>query len=223
VQSQQDSIDEIATPAAGNAVTVHVAEYQALRQEVNNRQTISNALVAADLTAFGIGISATHQSLAVLTALSVVSSLIWLFWLVQTLQIYRIAAYVALVLRPRLVSICNGELLDWEAFIRNLTYSRETVARALFNSPHTKTTPRISRNIDGIYVSMLLGGAAPVVLALIAISAYHAKTYADSWVLAIVASLLLWVYALLKAVATLTTTRRISARIIEATPVDHAN
>jgi hypothetical protein len=222
VSSQPDSMAESIAGAAGNAVTVHVAEYQALRQEVNNRQTISNALVAADLTAFGVGVSATHESLAVLTALSVVSSLLWLFWLVQTLQIYRIAAYVALVLRPRLASLCHGDLLDWELYVRNLTHTRETVARALFGSPDTGVTPRISRNNDGIYVSMLLGGAAPVILSLIAIAAYNAKTHADSWALAIAASLLLWVYALLKAVSTLQTTRRISARIIEAAPLDQA-
>lgn len=208
--------------AAGNAVTVHVAEYQALREEVNNRQTISNALIAADLTAFGVGVSASRESLAVLTALSVVSSLLWLFWLVQTLQIYRIAAYVALVLRPRLELLCQGELLGWESYVRNLTHSRETVAQALFGGPRGKSTPRISRNNDGIYVSMLLGGAAPVVLALIAISAYHAKTDAKAWTLAIAASLLLWLYALVKAFATLQTTRRISARIIQVAPVDQA-
>jgi ABC-type transport system involved in Fe-S cluster assembly fused permease/ATPase subunit len=112
--------------------------------------------------------------------------------------------------------------LDWELYVRNLTHSRVTVARALFGSSETGATPRISRNNDGIYVSMLLGGAAPVILALIAIAAYHAKAYGGSWALAIAGSLLLWVYALLKTVSTLQTTRRISARIIDAAPPDQA-
>lgn len=73
------------------------------------------------------------------------------------------------MLRPRLAALCQGELLGWESYVRNLTHSRETVAHALFGRPDGNSTPRISRNNDGIYVSVLLGGAAPVILALIAI------------------------------------------------------
>jgi hypothetical protein len=216
VSGQPESTHDSAAPPSGLVVSVHVAEYQALRQEVNNRQTISNALIAADLTAFGVGISAAHGSLAVLTALSAVSSLLWLFWLMQSLQIYRIAAYVALVLRPRLASICQCDLLDWETYIRNLTHSRETVATTLFGGHSGDSARRIARNVDGIYVSLLLGGAAPVILVVTAIAAYDSGTDAAAWMLAIGASVLLWGYALVKAVATLQTTRRISARIIEA-------
>jgi hypothetical protein len=69
---------------------------------------------------------------------------------------------------------------------------------------------------------MLPGGAAPVILALIAIAVYHAKTNSASWMLTIGASPLLWAYALWKAVATLKTARRISARIVHAATVDQA-
>lgn len=200
--------------STSDAVTVHVAEYQALRQEVNNRQTISNALIAADLTAFGVGVSAEHQNVAVLIALAVVSSLIWLFWLTQTLQIYRIAAYVALELRPRLVGLCRSEILGWETYVRLLTSSQRTAALALFKS-ESRSNPSITRNVDGVYVSMLLGGATPLILAAIAIANYHHKGNDLVWQAAVGVSLLLWLYAVVKAVAIMRTTSAISKRIIE--------
>jgi hypothetical protein len=217
VSSQPDPAGAGGSPAwAADPVPVHVAEYQALRQEVNNRQTISNALIAADLTAFGVGVSATHQYTGVVVALAVVSSLIWLFWLMQTMQIYRIAAYVALELRPRLVSLCRSDLLGWESYVRRLTQDRNTAAMALFNRPYEKGMKRIARNVDGVYVSMLLGGATPLILAAIALADYHQKGSELLWRIAFVSSLLLWAYALYKAVTVMRSTRIISRRIIDA-------
>jgi hypothetical protein len=41
----------------------------------------------------------------------VVSSLILIFWLVYTLQIYHIALYVVIELRPQLIRICQRPVL----------------------------------------------------------------------------------------------------------------
>jgi hypothetical protein len=97
-----------------------------------------------------------------------------IFWLIQTLQIYRIAAYVALELRPRLVSLCHSDILGWEAYVWPLTSSQRTAALALFKS-ESRSNPSITRNVDGVYVSMLLGGATPLILAVIAIANYQHK------------------------------------------------
>jgi hypothetical protein len=204
---EQISVTDIAT--------VHVAEYQALRQEVNNRQTVSNALIAADLTALGVGVSVAHQYPAILIGLGVVSSLLWLFWLVHTLQIYRIALYVALELRPRLVGIYKCTMLDWEAYVRFLTFSRAAQARLLAKYHNSGDPSVISRNIDGIYVSLLLGGATPLLLAASVVADIHSKPSNElAWALAVAATLILWLYALGRAVVTLRTTRAISDLII---------
>jgi hypothetical protein len=184
-------------------------------QKVNNRQTLSNALIAADLTAFGVGVSAARQDPVILVALAVLSSLLWLFWLVQTLQIYRIAAYVALELRLRLVELCGCSVLDWEAYVRRLTFSRQTAAMAIYKNRDPKAVPNISRNIDGVYISLLLGGATPLILAGTAIAAFHHNAKALSWKIEVGASLVLWLYAILKAISVMRTTRSMSRKIIE--------
>jgi uncharacterized protein involved in response to NO len=69
--------------------------------------------------------------------------------------------------------------------------------------------------VDGVYVSMLLGGATPLILAVIAIANYQHKGNDIVWQAAVRVSLLLWLYAVVKAVAIMHTTSAISKRIIE--------
>jgi len=216
VSSPKDTRSQENTTAIADATTVHVAEYQALRQEVNNRQTLSNALIAADLTALGVGISTSHSFPTVLVALAVVSSLLWLFWLVQTLQIYRIAAYIALELRPRLAEMYQCSLLDWESYVRRLTFSRESAALALYGATDAPKMRNFSRNKDGVYISLLLGGATPLLLASAAIVNLHHNSRGIPWKLEIAASLALWLYALIKAIVTLHTTNVITEQIINS-------
>jgi hypothetical protein len=197
-----------------DVAAVHIAEYQALRQEVNNRQTLSYALVAADLAAFGTGLSIGIKYPPALFALAIVSSLLWLFWLAQTMQIYRIAAYVALVLKPRLKELYGSDLLEWEEYVRRLTKSHAIAVAALYEQQPDKI-PYISRNRDGVYISLLLGGAAPLVLSISAFAQFHTEPRALSWKAATIAGLILWIYALRSAVAVIRTTNTISHRIIE--------
>jgi hypothetical protein len=68
-------------PAATDTTAVYVAEYQTLREEINNRLTFSHGLVVADLAALGAGISVARSFPLILIALAVVSALLWLFWL----------------------------------------------------------------------------------------------------------------------------------------------
>jgi len=111
-----------------------MVEYQALRQEVSNRQALSSTLVAADLAIFGAGVSVGIKYPDVLFALAVISSMLWLFWLSQTMQIYRIAAYVALEIRPSLRRIYGHDLLNWESYVRRLTRSRAMAIEALYGN-----------------------------------------------------------------------------------------
>jgi hypothetical protein len=207
--------------SVANIAAVHLAEYQALRQEVNNRQTVSNALIAADLTALGVGLSIARQYPAILIGLGVVSSLIWLFWLVHTLQIYRIALYIALELRPRLVRIYGCTVLDWEAYVRFLTFSRHTQTRLFAKYRHVEREMDVSRNVDGIYISLLLGGATPLLLAASVIADLHSHSNGLPWVLAVAATLALWLYAFSRAIVTLRTTRVISDLIIKNQDYDN--
>jgi hypothetical protein len=214
--------DDHENPIA-NIAAVHLAEYQALRQEVNNRQTLSNALIAADLTAFGVGLSVANESPAILIGLGVVSSLIWLFWLVQTLQIYRIALYVALELRPRLVRAYECSLLNWEAYVRLLTFSRRTQDQLLAKYRHVDGASRISRNVDGIYISLLLGGTVPLLLTASVIAAVRAHSDHLTWSLSFAAASVLWLYAFGRAIVTLRATRAISNLIIRNQDYDNNN
>lgn len=196
-----------------DVVAVHLAEYQALRQEVQGRQTLSYTIIAADLAALAAGVSIVTQYPGVLIALAVVSNFLWLFWLAQTMQVYRIATYVALELRPLLMRIYGQPVLGWESYVRRITASRDLAARALYPDDPTNA-PHISRNRDGVYISLLLGGVTPPLLTIVAIfQARHDAPPHWAWVAAGV-SLAFWIYAAASAIQVMMTTKHMSNVII---------
>ncbi len=205
-------------PVAADATAVYIAEYQALREEINSRLTLSNGLVIADLGALGTGISVAHSFPLILIALAIVSTLLWLFWLGQVTQMIRIAAYLALELRPRLEEVCQCSVLRWEIYMRQLT-----IKQSGSGVPHSNNGKgnqkraeviQVSHYREGIHTSALLGGVTPVLLAIEIIVNPHVHVNSFSWeTIAIGCGWALWLYTLSTAISVLRSSVVINARI----------
>lgn len=150
----------------------------------------------------------------IMIALGVISTLLWLFWLTQTMQVYRIAAYISLELRPRLIDIYQMRLLEWESYVRRFTANRESAAQVLYRGRRDMRAPRIFRNRDGVYISLLFGGGTPLLLTATAITRFHFDTSALALKIAAAASLILWICALSSAISVMRTTQVISRIIV---------
>lgn len=200
------------------AATVYIAEYQALRQEVNSRQNLSHAIVVADLGVLGAGIPAARSYPSIIIGLAFVSTLLWLFWLAQTIQIYRIAAYVALELRPCLTQLYQCSLLGWESYVRRLTLTRQRAVATLYGSEADARNHAlyVSRYREGVHTSILLGGATPLFLIIAIFTVGHKHQYSFLQITASIAGLILWIYAVNTAVSVLRTTRVINSRILSS-------
>jgi hypothetical protein len=129
-----------------NTRDVDLAEFQKLRDEIMARTQLVNTLVGVELAALGAGISSFTTVPDVLIGLAAVSSFLWLLWLDHAEQVQKIAAYIALRLRPRL-AVGTDQVLRWETYMRQL--DREP------RMPHTQA---VSNYIAGLFA----GG--PVVL-----------------------------------------------------------
>jgi hypothetical protein len=130
----------VSTPEPGPATRdVDLAEFQKLRDEIMARTQLVNTLVGVELAALGAGISSFTSIPDVLIGLAAVSSFLWLLWLDHAEQVQKIAAYIALRLRPRL-TVGSDQVLRWETYMRQL--DREA------KMPHTQA---VSNYIAGLF------------------------------------------------------------------------
>ena len=174
-------------------------EYETLRQEINNRTTISYTLVALDLAALGGGLSVVDKSKAILVALAAISSLLWLYWIDHAAQVQRIAAYIAINLAPRISADEEHPVLQWEIFLRRLTAGGKSAHIAMFGPdrpiPESAFGPIVSSDW---YTTLLFGGSPPLLLALYIAANVKASTLTAAEVaIATVAAAGLWTYALI--------------------------
>lgn len=136
-------------------------EFEAARSEINMRTQLGLTIVGLDLTALGTGLSLVSKTPSIVVPLAAVSAYLWSLWLDQASQVWKLAAYIALRLRPR----AGQGVLEWEAFLRVLDEGGQS-ARRLMPRHAARTLPGVprlrTRNI-AFYISMLLGGT-PVVL-----------------------------------------------------------
>jgi hypothetical protein len=157
------------TPSQLRAHTreVDLAEFDRLRQEIDNRTQLSTSLVVADLTALGAGLSVFGKVPEVAIALAGVSSFLWLLWLDHTAQIYKVAAYISLRIAPRLQQGLDHELLGWELFLRRLDSGDGDAVEALYGTAARRslrrTIPVMPTHNIARY-TMILFGAGPLVL-----------------------------------------------------------
>ncbi|MFC5184898.1 hypothetical protein [Actinomadura harenae] len=175
---------------------IKLGEFQALRQEITNRLTISYTILALGLAAFGTGFSVANRSSHVLAALSGISALLWLYWIDNSLSIHRIAAYIAVVLAPSL-GTRDADALSWEMFFRNVCVGGDRADLVLFKNSQANRTGRIrpAQSADW-YATILFGGAPPVLLSLyVGANAHHGSPPGLTvWAAAVVCAAI-WAYA----------------------------
>ena len=124
-------------------------------------------------------------------------------------------AYVALRLRPALVKHYRCDVLGWEGYVRRLTWSRETAVHALYDGRPDDKGTYISRNRDGIYISLLLGGGTPLFLGIVSATEFQATSKAIAFEVASALGLILWAYALVSAISVMRADKAIARQIIE--------
>lgn len=137
------------------------AEFSAVRDEINMRTQLGVTIVGFDLAALGTGLSLVAKTPSVALALAVVSACLWMLWLDQAIQVWKLAAYAALRLAPR----AGPGVLQWESFLRDLDEGG-TDATTLIRPGQpgdVRVVPRLRTRNIGFYISILLGGT-PVVL-----------------------------------------------------------
>jgi hypothetical protein len=145
---------------------IDLAEFDRLREEIDNRTQLSTNLVLAEIAALGAGISVLDKVPDVLLGLSAVSSFLWLLWMDHTEQIYKIAAYIAQQLAPRLRAR-DPECLGWERFLRILDKGGKEAGRLLYGQlgeREDEVRVQPTRNI-GTYILLLFGFTAPILWA----------------------------------------------------------
>jgi hypothetical protein len=100
-------------------VEVHLREYDSLRREIETRATLSSSLIALELSALGVGLLAAPNFVDLYAGLGFLTVVLWLFWLDHTEQIWKLATYIAIRLRPALATV-HSSALGWEPFLREL-------------------------------------------------------------------------------------------------------
>lgn len=180
-----------------DAWVVDVAEYEQLRGEIDNRSRLANALVAVDLTALGLALASIASFPDAAIGIAAASTFLWMLWIDQASQTWKIAAYIAIELAPRLSEVHPGAL-GWETFVRRLDKGGEHAREALRLSDIRSPLPSLKTTAAGLYSSLLLGGAPLALLALGASTIFEdvSSSARIAKALASLASLLLWAAAL---------------------------
>lgn len=181
-----------------NGHEVDLAEYERLRGEIDNRAQIANGLVALELTALAAGLASFDAFPDVVIGIAVASTCLWMLWMDQETQVWKIAAYLEIELAPRLREV-NPGALGWELFLRRLDKGGDDALQALRLSRSTRMVSSFpSTRKVGFYASLLFGGA-PLALLLISISVLFedmSATARTTRVLMLIGSLLAWVAAM---------------------------
>jgi hypothetical protein len=167
------------------AISVYLAEYESLRREIEMRATLSSSLVALELSALGIGLVAATNLIDLYAGLAFLSTILWLFWLDHTEQIWKLACYISLELRPLLVAAAPGSL-GWERFLRSLDSRR--VVRSTKNA--------------AFYISLLFASMPPILGGIFVAAALHSPLQSGlplaGRLLVAVVIYAFWIYALLQ-------------------------
>lgn len=148
------------------AIAIELAEYGNLRQEINNRTTLAYALITLQLVTLGTGLSVAAKFPDIVAGLAAVSSFLWLFWVDHAGQVYKIAAYIAIELGPRLTEAAGQTVLGWEYFLRRLDGPEHSSRDALHLATADIGRVRIpASSTADKYAMLLFGGSPPVLLA----------------------------------------------------------
>ena len=100
-----------------DALDIHLQEFKSLRDEIVSRLQVTTNLVIAEVTLLGTGFSFAEKSPDVLVGAAFASSCLWVTWLELVEGIFKIAAYIDLILSPSLAGL-DSSALRWERFLR---------------------------------------------------------------------------------------------------------
>lgn len=172
-----------------------VAEVQSLRGEITARIGLMNALVGIELAAVGTALTVLPDSSThVLAGLAAISSFLWLLWMDQTASIYKIAAYLAIEMAPRLESSSGRRALRWEKFLRSVEAGGQEAANALFRGSPPPSSSVVRHIRADWYVPLLFGLTPPLLLTLYVKADVHRADPAIMG-LACLAGAVLWIFA----------------------------
>ncbi|MDX6307889.1 MAG: hypothetical protein QOI06_935 [Nocardioidaceae bacterium] len=144
-------------------VSIRLSEYEALRREIEMRATLASSLVALELSALGIGLVSAGETLDLYPGLGFLSTMLWLFWLDHTEQIWKLATYISVRLRPSLQSVAPRSL-DWERFLRELDAQKAVR----------------STNYAAFYITLLFAVVPPLLTAVYVVRIVEAGTSAEA-------------------------------------------
>lgn len=159
--SQIRHVDEL---PQNESISIELVEYGNLRQEINNRTTLAYALITLQLVTLGTGLSVAAKFPDIVAGLAAVSSFLWLFWVDHAGQVYKIAAYIAVELAPRLTEAAGRSVMGWEYFLRRLDGPENGAREALHMSAAGLGRVRIPASSTADKYAMLLFGCSPPVL-----------------------------------------------------------
>jgi hypothetical protein len=201
----------------GEGSGVGIAEFEGLRHEIMNRITISFTLMALELAALGTGLSVAAKTTQIMVGLAAVSSLLWLYWIDNSIQLQRLGLYIAIELAPRISEIEGRPVLGWEIFFRKLLKGGRDASELLFNTEQARGDKGIALGAGASadwYTLILFGGSTPLLTVLYLVSYVSSKRGADALVwLAAVAVLLVWVFAVSRFINFMRTLRVFSEAI----------
>jgi hypothetical protein len=190
--------------------SVDISEFESLRQEIINRTTLAYTLIPLQLTALGAGISFSGRTHHIFAGLSITSSLLWLFWLEHTGQIFRIGAYISIELRPRFTESYGRNALGWESFWRRIDPETGTDAR----QPKKRRSLLAQPGPADWYVALLFGGVTPLLLAIYFWSSALDPHGMTIWVwLASASAIAFWLFSLSRFLHYVRTVKNLTAMI----------
>ena len=162
---KQNSSGSKVTPDDQAVINIDLIEFQRLRSEIDNRTTISEAIVLGYVTALGGGLSLLEKAPDVSLALSFLSSLLWLSWLAHTYSISKLAGYIACELAPRIRQHSHSKelLLGWEQYSRTMNRAGVEAYQSPYPPPLPSTQARAPVNSAGCILG-LFAGATPVLI-----------------------------------------------------------
>lgn len=146
-------------------------EYEQVMAESREHLKVCDALVALEVTALGVGIPVGFTNFYVLPALAVLTIILSLRYLDHVTEMYRIAAYVSVELRSKLIDVVsNQDILRWERFLRQLRPGQYSYTFTSGTPPQTQThtlpTEKWSELKPGLSYTFILFGLAPPLLCL---------------------------------------------------------
>src|SRR3954469_2326874 len=104
-----------------DAATTDLEEFKQLRAEIVNRTTIGHQLASFAMTAFAAAFAISGSYPDALLGSAVLICALWLLWIDNTACAFKVGAYIALGLAPRLQRRVGDHLvMGWESFVRQV-------------------------------------------------------------------------------------------------------